>query len=96
MNGGEGAEAEFGDKGEVNLGIEELIPAGKANKPFWARGVDMLGYSLNSLRTANLDFRDAESPRNTQVVTLQMSSDDTEKLLAVSSTSFTFYHLPFY
>jgi len=85
VNGGEGAETEFGDKGEVNLGIEELIPAGKANKPFWARGVDMLGYSLNSLRTANLDFRDVESPRKTQVVTLQMSSDDTQKLLAVSS-----------
>lgn len=90
VTGGEGAETEFGDKGEVNLGIEELVPAGKANKPFWARGVDMLGYSLNSLRLANLDFSDVESPRNSQVVTLQISSNDTEKLLAVSAKSSNF------
>ncbi|KAE8098574.1 hypothetical protein FH972_016627 [Carpinus fangiana] len=82
VTGGEGTATEFGDNGEVNLGIEELIPAGKANKPFWARGVDMLGYSLNSLRLANLDFRDVESPRITQMVKLQMSSNETEKLLA--------------
>ncbi|CAK9143539.1 unnamed protein product [Ilex paraguariensis] len=42
---------------EVGLGIEDYIPPGKANKPFWARGVDMLGYSLNSLRLANLNFK---------------------------------------
>lgn len=83
---GEGMEMEFGDKGEVNLGIEELIPAGKANKPFWARGMDMLGYSLNALRLTNLDFRDANSTRFSQMVRLQMTASDTEKLLAVSRT----------
>ncbi|XP_018810439.2 uncharacterized protein LOC108983304 [Juglans regia] len=79
---GEGMEMEFGDKGEVNLEIEELIPAGKANKPFWARGMDMLGYSLNALRLTNLDFRDANSTRFSQMVRLQMTASDTEKLLA--------------
>ncbi|KAG2682977.1 hypothetical protein I3760_10G010400 [Carya illinoinensis] len=79
---GEDVGREFGYKEDVNLGIEDLIPAGKANKPFWARGVDMLGYSLNSLRLANLDFRDANSPRYSQVVRLQMTAVDTEKLVA--------------
>lgn len=89
---GEDVGREFGYKEDVNLGIEDLIPAGKANKPFWARGVDMLGYSLNSLRLANLDFRDANSPRYSQVVRLQMTAVDTEKLVAVSHLIGQHYH----
>ncbi|OMO82279.1 hypothetical protein CCACVL1_11992 [Corchorus capsularis] len=69
-------------KVELSLGIEDLIPSGKANKPFWVRGVDMLGYSLNSFRLANLDFVDANSPRRSQVVRLQMNQADTDKILA--------------
>ncbi|XP_019242162.1 PREDICTED: uncharacterized protein LOC109222246, partial [Nicotiana attenuata] len=42
-NEGGGVESELGEKMEVGLGIEEYIPAGKANKPFWARGMDMVG-----------------------------------------------------
>lgn len=84
---GEGAETEIGDNVEVNLGIEQMIPAGKANKPFWARGVDMLGYSLNSFRLSNLDFIDVDSPKRSQLVRLQMTPLDTQKLLAVSNFS---------
>ncbi len=80
------------ESGEVNLGIEQLIPPGKANKPFWARGVDMLGYSLNSFRLANLDFRGTDSPRSSQILRLQMNPQDTEKLLAVSYFLFILYY----
>ncbi|KAH7854417.1 hypothetical protein Vadar_013545 [Vaccinium darrowii] len=80
MGGGEGREIER--EGEVNLGIEECIPSGKANKPFWARGVDMLGYSLNSFRFSNLGFVDVDSPRCSQVVRLRMSSGDTDRVVS--------------
>lgn len=73
--------AEEVSKDEVNLGIEELIPSGKAAKPFWARGVDLLGYSLNSFRFSNLEFKDVESARSTAMVRLQFSSDQTTAIL---------------
>lgn len=79
------------EKETVNLAIEDLIPEGKANKPFWARGLDVLGYSLNSLRFSNLDFVDADSPRCSQVAKLQLNTDETERLISVS-VSFLFYH----
>lgn len=77
-------ETEIGDNGEIGLGIEDLIPNGKANKPLWARGLDMLGYSLNSFRLANLEFKDSNSQRISQMIRLKMNSDETDKLLAVS------------
>lgn len=80
-----GIEKEYDRKGEVSLGIEEFIPSGKANKPFWARGVDMLGYSLNSLRLSNISFVDADSPRFSQVLRLQLNRDETARLVEVSS-----------
>ncbi|KAI3419549.1 uncharacterized protein J3R85_013052 [Psidium guajava] len=67
---------------EANLGIEELIPSGKANKPFWVRGMDMLGYSLNSFRLANLEFVEAEPPRCSRMVRLKMNREDTQTLVA--------------
>ncbi|KAK2655221.1 hypothetical protein Ddye_008273 [Dipteronia dyeriana] len=79
---GDGIEKEYGKRCEVSLGIEEYIPSGKANKPFWTRGVDMLGYSLNSFRLDNINFVDANSPRYSQVVRLQMNPDGTERLLS--------------
>ncbi|XWS56011.1 hypothetical protein CRYUN_Cryun09bG0049900 [Craigia yunnanensis] len=87
MGGGRAKEEEI-EKGneekevELSLGIEDLIPSGKANKSFWARGVDMLGYSLNSFRLANLDFVDANSARRSQVVRLKMNRDQTDRLVA--------------
>ncbi|GMI71063.1 hypothetical protein like AT3G52610 [Hibiscus trionum] len=74
-------EMEMGN-GEKQLGIEDLIPSGKANKSLWVRGVDLLGYSLNSFRLANLNFIDADSARRSQVVRLKMNQDDTDRLVA--------------
>ncbi|CAA3022832.1 Hypothetical predicted protein [Olea europaea subsp. europaea] len=67
---------------EFGLGIENYIPSGKANKPFWARGVDMLGYTLNAFRLANLSFKDTELPRASQVVKLQLNSEETDMILS--------------
>ncbi|OWM82540.1 hypothetical protein CDL15_Pgr002115 [Punica granatum] len=81
--GGEGAgKGNNGGEEGVNVEIEKLIPSGKADKPFWARGLNMLGYSLNSLRMAHLDFIEPGSPRASQLVRLQMNADDTRRLLA--------------
>ncbi|XP_052172784.1 uncharacterized protein LOC127788489 [Diospyros lotus] len=79
---GGGTGRELGGKSKVNLGVEDCIPSGKTNKPFWARGVDMLGYSLNSFRLANLNFLDVDSPRRSQFLRLQMNLDETNRFLA--------------
>ncbi|KAL3825749.1 hypothetical protein ACJIZ3_021778 [Penstemon smallii] len=78
----QGVEMELGNEMEVSLGIEECIPSGEANKPFWARGVDMLGYSLNSLRLSNLDFKDTESTRVSRVVRLRLNAEETARILS--------------
>jgi hypothetical protein len=81
--GDDGGEAKgSGDK--VNLAIEDLIPEGKKNKPFWARGFDVLGYSLNAFRFSNLSFVDTDSPRSSRMVRLQLNADETKRLLDVS------------
>ncbi|KAL1175475.1 hypothetical protein V6Z11_A04G092700 [Gossypium hirsutum] len=54
------------NKGEISLAMEDLLPKGIVKKTLWARGVDMLSYSVNSLRFTNLRFKDAKSPRSTQ------------------------------
>lgn len=69
---------------KVNPTIEDMIPEGKTNKPFWARGLDVLGYSLNALRFANLSFVNAESPRSSRIVRFQLNAEETKSLLAVS------------
>ncbi|XP_039156040.1 uncharacterized protein LOC104447615 [Eucalyptus grandis] len=80
--GGEGEGGGAGGEGTPpGSGIEELIPSGKANKPFWARGMDLLGYSLNSFRLAHLDFVDAESPRCSRMMRLKMNREDTQRLI---------------
>ena len=85
---GGGREEKMRDDGEVSLGIEDFIPSGKAKKALWVRGVDMLSYSVNSLQLTNLKFKDAKSPRSSEVVRLQLNQDDTESLLAVSGYLF--------
>ncbi|KAK2454742.1 hypothetical protein QL285_002274 [Trifolium repens] len=78
--GDDGGEAKgSGDK--VNLAIEDLIPEGKKNKPFWARGFDVLGYSLNAFRFSNLSFVNADPPRSSRMVRLQLNADETKRLL---------------
>ncbi|XP_062005440.1 uncharacterized protein LOC133722577 [Rosa rugosa] len=80
--GGGGTGRELKGNGEVISALEDLIPNGKANKPFWARGVDMLGYSLNSLRLSNIEFKDVNLARTTQMVKLRLNPEHTDKLLA--------------
>ncbi|KAK7345321.1 hypothetical protein VNO77_15923 [Canavalia gladiata] len=82
VGGGGGGDGDGVREEKVSLAIEDLIPEGKMNKPFWARGLDMLGYSLNSLRFANLNFVDADSPRSSRIVRLQLNADETKNLLA--------------
>ncbi|KAB2034862.1 hypothetical protein E1A91_D04G116100v1 [Gossypium mustelinum] len=69
------------NKGEISLAMEDILPKGIVKKTLWARGVDMLSYSVNSLRFTNLRFKDAKSPRSTQVVRLLINPDDTQKIL---------------
>lgn len=70
-------------KEEPSLAIEDLVARGKGKKPVWTRGLDMLAYSLNSLRLSNLKFIDAKNPRFSQVVRLQLNQHETKGLLAV-------------
>ncbi|KAK7278683.1 hypothetical protein RJT34_23718 [Clitoria ternatea] len=53
-------------KGECSWAIEDLMPRAKAKKGVWARGLDMLSYSLNSFRLTNLKFFDTKSTRFSQ------------------------------
>ncbi|XP_024396690.1 uncharacterized protein [Physcomitrium patens] len=63
------------------LSVEDTIPPGKANKPFWAHGIDLLGYSLGSRRHALLPFQDPDSPRRTGLIRSSLSFDHTQALL---------------
>ncbi|KAK9057667.1 hypothetical protein SSX86_022503 [Deinandra increscens subsp. villosa] len=80
--GGGGAEKEIVKEERLGLAIEDCIPAGKANKPFWARGADMLGYSVNSFRFSNLDFKETGLPNSTQFVRMKIGLEDTERILS--------------
>ncbi|KAM7531567.1 hypothetical protein LguiB_034977 [Lonicera macranthoides] len=81
---GEGAGTAKGieEKGEVSLGIEDLIPSGKSKKSLWAHGLDTLGYSLNSLKLTNLKFKDVKRPRCSEVVRLKLTKQDTHTIMA--------------
>ncbi|KAK2985985.1 hypothetical protein RJ640_026457 [Escallonia rubra] len=83
---GGGAEGESNGEAEVSLGIEDYIPSGKADKRFWARGADMLGYSLNSFRLANLSFEVAGFPRKSEVVRFELNADETDRIVSTFDT----------
>ncbi|PKU78830.1 uncharacterized protein LOC110092196 [Dendrobium catenatum] len=68
-------------EGEVGLAIEDLIRKEDAWKPFWARGKDLIGYSLNGLRSTCLQFEDAGSARKSEFVRLVMDAVTTRRLL---------------
>uniref|UniRef100_A0A7N0THJ1 Phthiocerol/phthiodiolone dimycocerosyl transferase C-terminal domain-containing protein n=1 Tax=Kalanchoe fedtschenkoi TaxID=63787 RepID=A0A7N0THJ1_KALFE len=77
-----GMRKDGGLRGEANLGIEALMPAGVAKKGLLSRGVNMLAYSLSSLRLTNLNFKDTKQPRSSQVVRMQLNSFETQNVLA--------------
>ncbi|XP_076881274.1 uncharacterized protein LOC143529341 [Bidens hawaiensis] len=80
-----GSGGEIGSVKEEGLGfaIEDCIPAGKAHKPFWARGADMIGYSVNAFRFSNLEFKEVGFPNSTQLVRLKIGLEDTNRILSV-------------
>ena len=65
----------------VEAGLEDRIPQKDAWKPFWARGVDMVGYSINGLRTSTLPFEETGTARSTQMVRLAFGREETTRLL---------------
>nr|GFA92234.1 alcohol acetyltransferase [Tanacetum cinerariifolium] len=85
--GGDGKEIVKEER--LGLSIEECVPAGKANKPFWARGADMLGYSVNSFRFSNLEFKESGFPKATEFVRMRIGVDDTARILEYSRDRFS-------
>ncbi|MED6134066.1 hypothetical protein PIB30_034107 [Stylosanthes scabra] len=61
--------------------IEDLVPCGMAKKAIWTRGIDVLSYSVNSIRQTNLKFHDTRSKRFSQIVRLQLNQNDTKRVL---------------
>lgn len=82
---GEGTLKGIKNEGEGSFGIEDVVPSEKSKKKLWARGIDMLGYSVNSFRLTNLKFNDVKGPRHSLVVRLQMNLHHTSRILAVST-----------
>ncbi|XP_073135450.1 uncharacterized protein [Henckelia pumila] len=68
-------------EGEGDMGIESLVPSGLAKKTMWAHGIDMLGYSVNSLRLSNLKFKNTKLPRFSEVIRLKINTHYTAKIL---------------
>ncbi|KAI3830116.1 hypothetical protein L1987_04250 [Smallanthus sonchifolius] len=79
---GGGGEREIVKEEGLGFAIEDCIPAGKANKPFWARGADMIGYSVNAFRFSNLEFKETGFPNSTQFVRLKIGVEDTDRILS--------------
>ncbi|TVU36412.1 hypothetical protein EJB05_18345, partial [Eragrostis curvula] len=65
----------------AEAGLEERIPQRDTWKPFWARGMDMVGYSINGLRTSTLPFVETGTERSTQMLRLGLGRDETARLL---------------
>lgn len=70
------------NEGEGKMGIEGMVPRGMGKKTIWAHGVDMLGYSLSSLRLTNLQFRNTRMGRISEVVRLKLDKQQTASILA--------------
>jgi hypothetical protein len=69
------------------ISVEAAIPPGKGNKPFWAHGIDLLGYSLGSRRHALLPFEEPCMPRQTRLIRSSLSFEHTQALLQVKASS---------
>ncbi|KAJ3677944.1 hypothetical protein LUZ60_001747 [Juncus effusus] len=65
----------------LKAGIEELIPKRDSSKPFWMRGKDLLGYSINGLRSSTFQFEDTESERRTEMIRFVFTKEETQNLL---------------
>uniref|UniRef100_A0A453FZJ1 Phthiocerol/phthiodiolone dimycocerosyl transferase C-terminal domain-containing protein n=1 Tax=Aegilops tauschii subsp. strangulata TaxID=200361 RepID=A0A453FZJ1_AEGTS len=65
----------------VEAGLEKRMRKKDSRKPLWARGVDMVGYSIDGLRASTLPFEETGTARSTQMVRLRFSREDTTRLL---------------
>lgn len=84
------------NEGEGRMGIEGMVPRGMGKKTIWAHGVDMLGYSLSSLRLTNLKFKNTRMGRFSEVARLKLDKQQTASILAVSgASSFFVVHFAF-
>lgn len=74
-----------GDDGGGNmlLPLEDLVPPELKKKALWARGIGMVGYSMNFLRSSTLPFKDAKATRVSRTVMLDLGLEETQKLLSV-------------
>lgn len=61
--------------------IEDAIPSGQAKKPFWAHGVDVVGYGLVSRRHAYLPFDNPEGLRQSKLLRAGLTAEATDLLL---------------
>jgi hypothetical protein len=68
---------------EVLPSVEDAVPPGQANKPFWAHGMDVVGYGLSSRRHAYLPFDDTGSSRTSKLIRAAFTPDATSLLLKV-------------
>ncbi|XP_068663900.1 uncharacterized protein [Aristolochia californica] len=76
-----GAGAEWDEEKTPGLAVESMIPTRRGDKPFWARGLDLVGYSLNTMRWAHLEFQDVGAPRCTEVIRMQMGAEETRTIV---------------
>lgn len=63
--------------------VEDAIPSGQANKPFWAHGMDMVGYGLGSRRHAYIPFHDPDNARYSKLISADLKTEATSLLLKV-------------
>ncbi|KAJ1286333.1 hypothetical protein BS78_03G345300 [Paspalum vaginatum] len=80
LGGGDEEELEPEDAA-AEAALEERIPQRDTWKPFWARGLDMVGYSINGLRTSTLPLQETGTERSTQMLRLGLGGDETTRLL---------------
>jgi hypothetical protein len=76
LGGADDAEREP-EEAAAEAGFEERIPQRDTWKPFWARGMDMVGYSINGLRTSTLPFVETGTERSTHRLRLGLGRHGT-------------------
>eukprot|EP00253_Pinus_taeda_P009517 PITA_09517 len=68
---------------EVPPCVEDAIPPGKASKPFWARGLDVLGYGLSAFRHAILPLENVVDDRKSRIIIADFGESATNKMLRI-------------
>lgn len=67
---------------EVPACVEDAIPPGKARKPFWAHGLDVLGYGLSAFRHAILPLENVvDNNRKSRIIITDFGESATSKML---------------